>query len=340
MMLEHSLEQRKQRWNALLDGEPGCRRVVSINFDDGLRPRPFPNHNNIKDRMDWAVESYQMQVERMEWLPDDTVPSLPVYTGTEIFAEAFGCKVHYSGDNMPFALPMVSSAAQAAHLKAPNVWDTPLAELFEIAEQLRQRTDKTAVLQIPDIQSPMDITALIWDKNDFMAALLTEPEAVRELSQQVYLLLTQFLDAWFDAFGPEFVAHYPNYYMKSGITLSEDEVGAVSPAVFQSMFYPELAQLSEQYGRIGIHCCANARHQWDNFASIPNLCLINLVQEMDVILDAYRRFETVCAQMPIVGGKGPLESWNAQVPAQARVVFQVSAFSREDALEKLAALRG
>ena len=36
--------------------------------------------------------------------------------------------------------------------------------------------------------------------------------------------------------------------MPRGLTLSEDEVGAVSPALFDSLFLPELAELSARYG--------------------------------------------------------------------------------------------
>jgi len=165
-----------------------------------------------------------------------------------------------------------------SRIKTPELGSTPLTMLFEIADELRRRAGKNALIKLVDIQSPMDIAALIWDKNDFYSALIYAPEAVMELSVKVKELLTAFLDEWFNRYGVEFIAHYPSYYMPKGITLSEDEVGSVSPQMFVEYFLPELEELSNRYGGLGMHCCANARHQWENFKKIPNLRLLNLVQ--------------------------------------------------------------
>lgn len=83
-----------------------------------------------------------------------------------------------------------------------------------------------------------------------------------------------------------FIAHFPDYYMPHGLTLSADEVGGVSPAMFERFFLPELSSLSRRYTALGVHCCANARHQWEGFKRIPNLAMLNLVQPLDVLTDA------------------------------------------------------
>ncbi len=98
----------------------------------------------------------------------------------------------------------------------------------------------TTRFRMPDIQSPMDIAALIWVKSDFYIAMIEEPEAVRELAEKVRCLLTAFLDEWFRRYGTGYVAHFPTYWMEGGLTLSEDEVGAVNPAMFDTFFLPEL----------------------------------------------------------------------------------------------------
>ena len=41
-------------------------------------------------------------LETMLWLNDDRIPYLDMTTGTEIFAETFGCKFHRPIDDMPF----------------------------------------------------------------------------------------------------------------------------------------------------------------------------------------------------------------------------------------------
>ncbi|NQU44300.1 hypothetical protein HQ520_13505, partial [bacterium] len=158
------IEFRKTRWQSFLDDAADVRRLFLIRYNPDPQPRPLPHPDNIPERIDYALIEYQCQMERMAWLEDDALPYLSPYTGTEIFAEAFGCRVHRSVDTMPFALPCIESASQVAALKVPDL-DTPcLSAIFEIAETLKSREGNGALLQLPDIQSPMDIAALIWDK--------------------------------------------------------------------------------------------------------------------------------------------------------------------------------
>ena len=58
------------------------------------------------------------------------------------------------------------------------------------------------------------------------------------------------------------------------------------PEMFRTFFLPGLTKLSKRYNGIGIHCCAQARHQWENFARIPGLMLMNM-QGPDVCDEVY-----------------------------------------------------
>jgi hypothetical protein len=294
---EAILAARKMRWQRFYDLSSDTRYMLVVNDGDLLPPRPLPNPDLIPERTEWSWQVYQQRMQALEWLDDDRIPFLDVYTGTEIFAEAFGCLVHHTDDKMPFALPLVHSAAEAARLRVPELSATRLATLFEIGDELRRRAGGPAVMHLPDIQSPLDIVALIWDKQSFYPALLEDPEPVLELAGKVRELQTAFLDAWFARYGREFVSHYPDYYMPSGITLSEDEVGAVSPRVFEQYFLPELELLAQRYGSLGMHCCANARHQWKGFLRIPNLKLLNFVQPQKVLKEAVPFFAGQASQM-------------------------------------------
>ena len=324
---------RKQRWRDFLDMNQPPRHLFLIQFDPDapVRPQPWPAHKQA--RIEYAWRLYERQMERLAWLRDDALPHLDPYTGTEIFAEAFGCAVQHPADDMPFARPLISDARQVAGIRVPDLGAKPLALMFEIADELRRRAGPEALMKLVDIQSPMDIAALIWDKNLFYIALRETPEAVLELAAKVRQLLTNFLDEWFRRYGTEFIAHYPAYYMPRGITLSEDEVGAVSGDMFLRYYLPELAELSHRYGGIGMHCCANARHQWANFKQIPNLRLLNFVQPNPVLRQAWSYFAGFVPQMHSWSGDGPAWTWPAQYPAGARLVLEVPAQTREEALE-------
>jgi hypothetical protein len=149
----------------------------------------------------------------------------------------------------------------------------------------------------------------------------------------VYRLLTDFLDAWFYRYGTDFIAHYPDYYLPRGVSVSEDEVGIISPAMFDQFFMPELAGLSERYGGIGIHCCADAVHQWDRFLAIPGLRLINLVQPRPVMIRSWSRFADATVQWPGWAGDGNPWEWPAQYPPGSRMILPVTASSREEAVD-------
>lgn len=330
-----SIASRKKRWLDLMDPAGGTRFVYAISFanDPEIPARPWPRPENLDARVDWALRKYHTMTERAEWLPDDSLPFLDLFTGTEIFAATFGCPVHLPADNMPFALPCVSNSAEAARLILPSLESTPLYDLLLTAEKTRDRAGAGALLRLPDLQSPMDVAALIWEKSSFYIAMIEEPEAVTDLAAKTGALITAFLDAWFARLGTEYIAHYPDYYMQGGMTVSEDEIGAVSPACFEELFLPELVMLSERYGGIGLHCCAHARHQWGGLARIPGLRLVNLIQPKEVLEQAYPFFADICVQMHSWPGDGPAWTWPARYPAGARVVMTPQAGSRDEALE-------
>ncbi len=339
MNFSDTINERKMRWNNFMAGAKDVQNMVIINYYEGLETKIFPKDGNYEQFSDWIIKKYNIMKENVTWLPDDMIPYLDMLTGTEIFAEAFGCKVVYPGTNNPFALHKLSSLSEISTLKVPNIWDTRLADLFEMAHKLRSRTEKDAVIRLPDIQSPVDIAALVLNKEEFFIGIVDEPEAIQELITKTYELLVQFLDEWFKAFGNEFVAHYPDYYMSYGLTLSEDEVGVVSADTFKEFFLDGLNKLSDRYGRIGIHCCANSKHQWDYFKQINQLCLLNICQPQPIIKEAYEFFKDTCCQMHNCYGEGDIEAWKGQLPEGARIVFQLGAENREDALSKLSALR-
>ena len=328
--MDSRIEKRKRNWLDLYEGKR--ESVVIMSYDHNLGERPWPYPENREGRIRWALDSYRKGMEALDWLEDDGIPHLFPYTGTEVFAEAFGCRVHYPGNDMPFALPAVRNAKEFARLKTPKLWDSNLAVLFDTGERLIS-AEPDGLMQLPDIQSPLDIAALIWEKEDFYAAMYEEPSAVKELIAMTQGLLTEFLDEWFKRFGTEFIAHYPDYYMPFGVTLSEDEVGAISPEMFGEFSLGGINELSRRYGKLGVHCCADSIHQWDGFASMENLVLLNLNQPAEIIKKAYRRFAGVCAQMHT-----GLPEEEIDFP-EARIVYQTGASDRDDAKRKLEKIR-
>jgi len=313
--------------------EPGGApdRLFVLNFVREQENRPLPWPANAAARIEWAWKKYCRMMEWLERVPEDNVPFLDTYTGTEIFAEALGAPVHRFDFDMPCARPLIRSATDVGKVKVPEIGSSSLATLFDMADALRARAGNGALLRLPDIQSPMDIAATMWDKTDFYMAIALELEAVQELASKIATLLCAFLDEWFERYGKGFVGHCPDCYMPSGVTFSEDEVGVVSPGMFETLFLPELVALHKRYGPLGMHCCANARHQWDGFRKIPGLRLLNLVQPPQIVREAYTFFDRDFVHAHSWFGDGPPETWLEQLPRDARVVFTANVNSEQEA---------
>jgi hypothetical protein len=255
-----SIEERKQRWRYLYDGKR--KHAVEIVYTPGLPPRPFPLADNLADRGDWALRNYEIMLGQMSWLDSDRIPYLDVYTGTEIFAEAFGCDTYRPKEAMPHAKYLIRSAEEARAIQAPNLDDTTLMRLFEIADRLRREAGSDAIFKLPDIQSPLGIAALIWDKTDFMASLLLYPTK-----------------------------------------------------------------------------CADSRHQWENFAALPTLRVMNLrIENVRMELDSYEVYGTCCVHMNQRVPVGPPCTWKTHYPDNARAIIRTGAETREEALRLCEAL--
>jgi hypothetical protein len=324
-----SIADRKQRW---LDFYEGKIRAMVLIEQAAFGVRPFPSPETMTSFFDWTVRRCQIQMDSMEWLDDDRIPYVSALMGTDIFAGAFGCPVCYPKDSNPYARPLIFNSRDLAKLRQPKVESSSLAEIFEFGHRLRAAVPE-ALIQLPDIQSPLDIAAMIWEKGDFFMALYDEPQAVKDLISMTHALLTDFLDLWFKTFGTDFIAHYPEYYMPQGITLSEDEIGSISTGQFREFSYPNLCDLAARYGgRIGIHCCANAKHQWQLLKNIPGLTLLNLGQPDPVIREASAFFQ-----------KGPplwaAPNQNECFDFRSQAVLQGFADTKEGAVAELKRLR-
>jgi len=344
MNINEKINARKQRWTEFLENKR--RHLFLVHYNECGAPKHLFRRENRRELLEHTKREYAKVLSNLEWLDDDRVPcpnGIGVFTGTEIFAEAFGCKVHYPEDNMPFALPLVQTAAEAARLKTPDWSATPLHDLMEDVANLRAELGNGAdyALKLPDMQTPMGISALIWEKIDFFPAMIEEPEAVKELSRKVKGFLFSFLDEWFKLFGESFIAHYPDYYMPRGVTVSEDEIGSVSPEMFYEFFLPDLVEMSQRYGGLGIHCCADSKRHWEAFTKIPNLKLLNFGARTFSMEEAYEFFAKHTAQYHCHYVSKDPDAAFSRLPQGARAVFDVVASTQDDALrlvEKMAGL--
>jgi hypothetical protein len=182
--------------------------------------------------------------------------------------------VYEGEDTNAASTPLVRTVEEADSLGEPSIDGSPtLRRVLELAVMMADDLGPEVPVAVPDIQSPFDIAAMVWRKEDFYVACAVEPEAVLRLVGKCERLLTRFLDRYLDLLPNVNMCHCPRAWSPPdlGIWLSEDEVGAISPDTFERLSLPSLTRLSERYGGISIHCCARAEHQFPSFRKLPGL---------------------------------------------------------------------
>lgn len=236
----------------------------------------------VENWVPWIVSNYEKQVRMASELTDDSVPLAKISTGTHIYAAAFGCKVHSYPDDPPCALPMVETAKDADGLVVPDIWKSPtLYRIFEFAQAVQKELGKDVCFGPPDMQSGFDTASLIWDKTNFLCAMIdeSEKESVKRLVAKSATLFKTFLLEFRKEFPNCSPCHCPGTWTppEMGPWLSNDECGAFSTEMFEEFCLPELIDLSETFGGLGMHCCATAEHQFKSFKKIPNFYAFNRV---------------------------------------------------------------
>ncbi|MCC6445271.1 MAG: hypothetical protein IT210_17650 [Armatimonadetes bacterium] len=251
------------RGHAVIMTSEGATPIEPDDFSVSKRP--------VRDWLPGVLQGYEAKVRWLEEIGDDSVPYATLGTGTGLFAAAFGCPVHIYPDSPACALPLVSTAEEADRLEVPGLDAPTLARVFELGRLVRERVGPETPISVPDIQSPFDIAALVWRKEDFYIAMVENPEAVKRLVGKCHALLKNFWHEFIREFPECNLCHCPIAWAppRLGCWLSEDEAGCISTGMFEEFCLPWLADLSESFGGLFMHCCATADYQYENFKKSP-----------------------------------------------------------------------
>lgn len=234
----------------------------------------------VGDFVPGIVEHYRRWIALSAAVEDDAVPFASFFTGTHLYAVCFGAKPHFYPDNNPYAEPLVAHAAEADRLPEPKLENCrPLMRVLELAAAVRRELGLGVTLGPPDMQTGFDTMCILWDKTDLLYAMIDQPEVVKRLAGKCGRLLRSFITAYRHEFPNTTFGHCPYTWTppEFGPWVSNDECGIMSPEMFEEFCLPELIELSNTFGSLGMHCCANAQHQFARFRRIPNLYAFNRV---------------------------------------------------------------
>jgi len=233
----------------------------------------------VADFVPLAVNNYAARLRYHEALDDDSVPYVIPWTGTALFPAAFGCAVHFYEENAPYPHVLVNTSDEADTLATPTLESRVFQRIFAFGDLIRQELGPDVPLCVPDIQSPFDIAAMIWHKEDLFVAMYEEPDAVKRFVAKCEQILTEFLAAYTQRFVNVNFCHCPIAWAppEAGVWMSEDEIGSLTPEMVEAFSLPSLVTMSEVFGGINLHCCASADHQYPTLRKIPNLHGLNRV---------------------------------------------------------------
>jgi hypothetical protein len=232
----------------------------------------------IADFVPAFVEDYRRWVDISDAVDDDAVPFARLSTGTHIYAICFGAEPHFYPDNNPYAEPCVANAADADRIPEPKLEDCrPLMRVLELAAAVQRELGPDVTLGPPDMQTGFDTACILWDKTDLFRCMIDEPEAVKRLADKCARLLLDFIATYRREFPNTTFGHCPGTWTppEFGPWVSNDECGIMSPEMFETFCLPELIELSRAFGGLGMHCCADAWHQFPRFQRIPNFYAFN-----------------------------------------------------------------
>ncbi|MFW6212973.1 MAG: hypothetical protein ACOC8L_08730 [Spirochaetota bacterium] len=236
----------------------------------------------LEETCNRIVADYERRLETQRELDDDAVPYVRLITGTQLMAHAFGATVEQFPDQMPFARPIASNAKEAAAIEKPALESCePLMRVIELGEMVEAKLGPDVPLGPPDMQTGFDTACLLWEKSDMFVSLYEDDglAVAEQLAGRCASLLAEFLSALRDRFPQMSPCHCPAVWCppELGPWVSNDEAGSIGREHYDRFCHPELVALSERFGSVATHCCADAEHQFARFRETPGWYAFNRV---------------------------------------------------------------
>jgi len=265
--------------------------VLSAGATGRISWRPLLQDRETQLNAQMALLQWRQSVE----VGDDFVPHLQANQGVTVFASAFGCEVQYFDHTLPWAHPVIlpeDPPEKVYELPVPAVTDGQLGTILEWGDYFVERTAGRYALGLTDLQGPLDSSYLVWEPAAFMVAMRTDPNEVHHLMRAMTDLIIRFVREQRSRV-PEFMpCHYPPVWLPDGrgISMSDDCLAVLSPALYEQFALPYVNELSDEFGGVFIHSCGNFAHQLGNLEKVHNLRGLNFEASEMAFEHVWERF--------------------------------------------------
>lgn len=269
-----------------------------------------PAYRQIEDLSEMACKAAQniilntnvpgLNIPRI--LADFSTVSTAAYWGGERYKSAGGC----TGIR-----PVIETAADVGKVRpAPaDGGDVEKAVRLWRAVSTELQTDRLPCSLI-DIQGPLNTAALLWKQDEFMMAMIEQPEAVHALLEQVTEQLIEIVKTMIEKIGQIAGPLWPYIWLPAdiGIGIAEDYMPLVSPKLYREFGIPYVRRISEAFGGIFIHCCGTYEHQLDNLThSQINILGVEFHYPYVKPEILFRAFGSSAVVVPMLGPHGRAE---------------------------------
>ena len=78
------IQAKKEKYGKFYNHDPNVRKLYHIHIANNpkVKPLPYLRRENMQERIDSAVSSYESAMSRIDWLNDDFIPYATCVTGT------------------------------------------------------------------------------------------------------------------------------------------------------------------------------------------------------------------------------------------------------------------
>lgn len=209
----------------------------------------YPGLNIIGKTMMEMVADGEVQYQSIKALSDryPTVASLTLVMALYIEAEAFGCEIKYSQDEIPsVSKRRINSFDSLATMKIPGIGQGKTGEQIKAAKlSLENIKDKPV---FGGIIGPYTLAGRLYDMSEFMTAIFLEPEGAHELLKMCTGFLTNYAKAFKDT-------------GCNGIVIAEPAAGLLGEKEcheFSSYYIKQMVDyLQDQNFSVILHNCGN-----------------------------------------------------------------------------------
>lgn len=236
--------------------------------------------DSVRDRLLDPEKFLQAQLTEMRaqlQFKGDYVPSLCPAIGVVGIPSAFGGEVIWWERDLPAVRPAIGDDPMEVYdLPKPSIRDGELGRILDYTRYFAEQTGGQIPIRLGDFQGPLDAAALIFGHNNFLMAMLTNPDEVHHLMGMVTDLMIEVIHAQRDAaheYGAEFVPSLHQPWLPDGlaVSVSNDECVMMSSEMHAEFHVPYLNRLSEEFGGIYHHSCGKWSHQFPSLEAIHNL---------------------------------------------------------------------